>query len=109
LLISVAGLDLSAGMMATSRPAIEAIKFVAPKHSIMIRTDSQYVSDAINKGTVVKSNSDLWAEFDAVRKSRRLKVVWVKGHAGDEFNETADRLAAEQAALAKANLLRPAA
>jgi ribonuclease HI/retron-type reverse transcriptase len=88
---------------------IEAIKFATPKHSIIIRTDSQYVSDAINKGTIVKSNSDLWAEFDAVRKSKRLKVVWVKGHAGDEFNETADRLAAEQAALAKTSLIRSAA
>jgi RNA-directed DNA polymerase len=127
LLISVAGLHVSAGMMASSRPGkagrvfastnnqmelravIEAVRFVERGKSIIIRTDSQYVSDAINRQTVIKSNSDLWREFREISSSRRIKVIWIKGHAGDPHNEAADRLAANQANLALVELGRAAA
>jgi RNA-directed DNA polymerase len=88
---------------------IEAIRSVDPKKSIIIRTDSQYVSDAISGRTVVKSNPDLWREYEAISKSRRINMVWIKGHAGDPHNEAADRLATKQAYLAKAELRRSAA
>jgi RNA-directed DNA polymerase len=91
------------------KAVIEAIKYVDPKNSIIIRTDSQYVTDAANGRTIVKTNTDLWKEFEDLRKSRRVKVIWVKGHAGDTHNEAADRLAAQQARLAKEETLRPAA
>jgi RNA-directed DNA polymerase len=88
---------------------IEAIKSVAPTKSIMIRTDSQYVTDAISGRTIVKTNTDLWREYEEISKSRRVKVVWVKGHAGDPYNEAADKLATKQAHLAKAELGRATA
>ncbi len=88
---------------------IEAIKSVDPKNSIIIRTDSQYVSDAVGGRTVIKTNPDLWREYEAVTKSRKVKVIWIKGHWGDPYNEAADRLAAKQAHLAKAELRRSAA
>jgi ribonuclease HI len=88
---------------------IEAVRSVDPRNSIIIRTDSQYVVDAINGRTIVKSNADLWREYDEVRQSRRVKVTWIKGHAGDPYNEAADRLALKQAHLAKAQLVRSAA
>jgi ribonuclease HI len=88
---------------------IEAIRSVDPKYSIIIRTDSQYVSDSINGQSIIKTNSDLWREYEEVRKLRRIKVVWIKGHAGDPNNEAADRLALKQAYLAKAELGRSAA
>jgi RNA-directed DNA polymerase len=84
------------------RAVIEAIRFVESKRSIFIRTDSQYVHDAIERKTTIKSNSELWKEYQEVSKSRSIKVKWVKGHAGDPHNELADKLAAEQANLAKA-------
>jgi ribonuclease HI len=88
---------------------IAAIKSVDPKNPIIIRTDSQYVTDAISGRTIVKTNSDLWREYEEVRRSRRVRVVWIKGHAGDPHNEAADRLALKQAYLGKAELRRSAA
>jgi ribonuclease HI len=82
------------------RAVIEAIRFVDPKKSIVVRTDSQYVHDAVNRQNTIKSNSNLWKEYQEVSKSRRIKIVWVKGHAGDRNNERADQLAAIQANLA---------
>jgi ribonuclease HI/retron-type reverse transcriptase len=83
------------------RAVIEAIRSVDPKRSIVIRTDSQYVCDAINRQTVIKTNSALWSEYRELSNSRRVKVIWVKGHAGDTYNERADRLAFQQAQVAK--------
>ncbi|MDP1601653.1 MAG: reverse transcriptase domain-containing protein, partial [Legionella sp.] len=60
------------------RAVIEAIRFVDSKKSLIIRTDSQYVCDAINRQNTVKSNAELWSEYREVSKSRRIKVVWIK-------------------------------
>jgi ribonuclease HI/retron-type reverse transcriptase len=84
---------------------IEAVRSRTEK-SIVIRTDSQYVSDIAERGDTVRSNSDLWKEFEELRQSRNIRVVWVKGHAGDPHNERADTLAQQQAKLAKDELLR---
>lgn len=84
------------------RAVIEAIKSVDPALPIVVRTDSQYVCNAVNKQAVVRSNVPLWREFRDLTKSRKIKVVWVKGHNGDRYNERADRLAFEQAEIAKA-------
>jgi RNA-directed DNA polymerase len=84
------------------RAVIEAMRSVDPKRPVIIRTDSQYVSDAINRQTTIKTNGDLWKEYSKLAETRRVRVVWVKGHAGDPHNERADRLANEQANIAKA-------
>jgi ribonuclease HI/retron-type reverse transcriptase len=88
------------------RAVIEAIRFIDPKRSIIVRTDSQYVHDAIERGIVVKSNGELWREYKDVSASRRIKIVWVKGHAGDPHNELVDKLASQQAELAKVESLK---
>ena len=80
---------------------IEAIKSTDGKCSVVIRTDSQYVHDAINHQTTIKSNTELWNEYRKVSDNRRVKVVWVKGHAGDPHNERADVLALQHANMAK--------
>jgi RNA-directed DNA polymerase len=84
------------------RAVIEAIRFVDPTKSVIIRTDSQYVYDAVNRQTTIKSNAEMWNEYREICKSRRIKIVWIKGHAGDPHNVRADALAAQQAILAKA-------
>jgi RNA-directed DNA polymerase len=86
------------------RAVIEAICFAPPNKSIIIRTDSQYVYSAISGRAVVKTNQELWRKYQEVSKSRRIRVVWVKGHAGDAHNEKADQLANQQALRAQAEL-----
>lgn len=62
-------------------------------HGIVVRTDSRYVADAASKGHVIKNNFDLWREFSELEKCRNVRVDWLRGHAGDEHNERADKLA----------------
>jgi ribonuclease HI len=51
---------------------IAAIKSVDPKNSIIIRTDSQYVTDAISGRTIFKTNSEFWREYEEVSRLRRV-------------------------------------
>jgi RNA-directed DNA polymerase len=79
------------------RAVIEAIKSTDPRKSIIIRTDSQYVCNAIKIQATIKTNNAMWREYEELTKDRRIKVIWIKGHFGDKYNERADRLAGEEA------------
>jgi ribonuclease HI len=84
--------------------ALEALN----RHSVVhIYTDSTYVRSGITKWctgwarngwkTSAKQpvkNVDLWQELVAACERHDVEWHWVKGHAGDEGNERADRLAA---------------
>ena len=84
----------------------------AHRHSeIEIHTDSQYVKNGMttwlknwkrnNWRTADKKpvkNQDLWQELDQAAQNIKIHWVWVKGHAGEEFNEKCDELAREAAA-----------
>lgn len=83
---------------------VEAIRNIPKGGSVIVRTDSQYVEQTINRGRTVKKNIALWREFEKLRANRRIKINWVKGHSGDSFNERADKLANEAAQNAKAGL-----
>jgi len=80
--------------------ALETLKFNGT--DITIYSDSKYVVDAVKKGWVFnwekknfakKKNPDLWKRFLKIYPNHSVKFVWVKGHAGNELNELADRLA----------------
>ena len=80
--------------------ALETLKFDGT--DITIYSDSKYVIDAVTKGWVFnwekknfakKKNPDLWKRFLKIYPKHSVKFVWVKGHAGNELNEVADRLA----------------
>jgi ribonuclease HI len=81
--------------------ALEALK--KEKLNIIIYTDSQYISKAINEGWLKnwiatqfkggKKNKDLWMRFDELAQKHRIKFVWVKGHADNPFNNRCDELA----------------
>ena len=69
-----------------------------------IYTDSQYVTDSYNRGWVYlwqdkkfagRPNKDLWITFLKYIKPENVKLVWIKGHNGCEFNEKCDKLATE--------------
>ena len=80
--------------------ALETLKFDGT--DITVYSDSKYVVDAVTKGWVFgwekkgfakKKNPDLWKRFLKIYPKHKVEFVWVKGHAGNELNEVADRLA----------------
>ena len=86
--------------------AIEALQEVPPGGAATVHTDSSYVKDGITRWiagwkaggwlTAARKpvkNRDLWQELDDLRNGRRIAWRWVKGHAGNEGNESADELA----------------
>ena len=85
---------------------IKALEFFPDGQPLILYTDSSYVKDGITKWIAgwkrngwrtsqrkpVK-NQDLWQAID--QQSMRLEIDWrwVKGHAGNRWNERADTLA----------------
>ena len=69
---------------------------------VTIYSDSKYVVDSVEKkwiaGWVKRGwknvkNPDLWKRYMAVASKHSVKFVWVKGHAGNKYNERCDELA----------------
>ena len=86
--------------------AISALEALKQPCAVTLYTDSVYVCSGIQKwlpGWKAKGwktaskqpvkNIDLWQRLDAARLPHQVDWRWVKGHAGDEGNEAADRLA----------------
>ena len=85
---------------------IEALNVLKGSRSVILHTDSKYVKDGIESWienwkkrgwkTAAKKpvkNQDLWMALDEARARHDIDWRWVKGHAGIEGNEEADRLA----------------
>ncbi len=88
--------------------AIEAISAVKEKCEIDLFTDSKYVKDGIttwihnwqkngwkNSQKDEVKNADLWKILIDLTKNHKISWHWVKGHADNEFNNLADKLATE--------------
>ncbi len=86
--------------------AIKGLEAVTRPSTVIIYTDSTYVKNGITSWvknwqrngwrTSAKQpvkNADLWAELVAQTERHDVEWRWVKGHAGDHYNEIADRLA----------------
>jgi ribonuclease HI len=84
---------------------ISALEALKGPSIVDLHTDSQYVQRGISeyihnwkrKGwlTAAKTpvkNDDLWRRLDTATQPHEVKWHWVRGHAGDEFNERADEL-----------------
>lgn len=106
--------ELKGGMAETTNnqmeltAAIEALNALRRPCAVEIHTDSQYVKNGIQGWlfswkkngwkTAAKKpvkNVELWQALDEATRRHRIKWHWVKGHAGHELNERADRLANE--------------
>ncbi len=88
--------------------AIEGLRALSRSCDVDLNTDSKYVLQGINEWidnwkangwkTAAKKpvkNVDLWKLLDKQVLRHRINWNWVKGHAGIEGNEAADRLANE--------------
>ena len=86
--------------------AIEGLAALTRPSTVIIYTDSTYVRNGIMKwvngwqanGWKTKDrkpvkNADLWRRLVEEEKRHKVEWRWVKGHAGDHFNEIADELA----------------
>lgn len=86
--------------------AIRALEALERASSITIVTDSTYLRDGITQWihgwkrngwkTAAKKpvkNADLWQALDALTARHDVRWDWVKGHAGHDENERADKLA----------------
>jgi ribonuclease HI len=84
--------------------ALETIK--TENAQVEIFSDSKYVVDSVEKKWVFgwqkkgfkgKKNIDLWQRFLKVYPKHQVKFNWVKGHAGNLYNERCDELAVQAA------------
>ena len=87
--------------------AIAGLEVLKRPSVVTVHSDSKYLVNALNKGWLaswkrrgwVKSdkqpvkNTDLWKRLDAAAHEHDVTWKWVKGHAGNEFNERCDELA----------------
>jgi ribonuclease HI len=87
--------------------ALEALKALKQPSVVHLFTDSSYLVNAATawlpgwkargwrRKDGVLLNADLWQELDRVMAEHQISWKWVKGHAGNRYNELADELANE--------------
>lgn len=101
--------ELSEGFRLTTNNRMELLSVIVAleelkkaNSEVTIYSDSKYVVDAVEKGWVFgwkskgfkgKKNPDLWQRFLLIYPKHKVGFQWVKGHAGNMFNERCDELA----------------
>ena len=105
--------ELSGGFRRTTNNRMEILAVIVGLEtltepcSVTVYSDSRYVVDAIEKGWARKwkandwmrnkrdpaVNPDLWDRLLAAIARHKVQLKWVRGHAGNEGNVRADRLA----------------
>ncbi len=88
------------------RAGLEALRSLDRPSEIDLHTDSQYVRQGITSWMVgwkrrgwrtaagePVQNRDLWQELEAELERHKVEWHWVRGHAGNRWNERADDLA----------------
>lgn len=86
--------------------AISALEALKEPCKVILTSDSKYLTDAFLQGWIESwrakgwrrgkeelKNPDLWERLYNLTKIHEVEFVWVKGHAGHEYNERCDRLA----------------
>lgn len=87
--------------------AIVGLEALKEPCKVTLYSDSKYLVDAVKNGWVYswkkkgwkKSdgkkalNPDLWERLLTQLENHRVEFVWVKGHAGHEYNERCDTMA----------------
>ncbi len=105
--------ELSQGYRKTTNNRMELLAVIVglealkkEKSEVLIFSDSKYVVDSVEKGWVFnwqkkgfakKKNVDLWKRFLVIYSKHKVRFEWVKGHAGNQWNERCDQLAVKAA------------
>ena len=66
--------------------------------NVRLLSDSRYVVETMKSGWKRKANHDWWKRLDRAAAKHEVEWQWIKGHAGHEVQEVADK-AARQIAL----------
>lgn len=105
--------ELSCGYASTTNNRMELLGVIAGLSAInqpckvTVHTDSQYIAKAFNENWLSNwqkknwktsankpvKNVDLWKKLLDLYNTHEVSFVWVKGHAGNEYNERCDELA----------------
>ncbi|MAP01874.1 MAG: ribonuclease HI [Flavobacteriales bacterium] len=101
--------EISEGVVKTTNNRMELLAVIigleALKNkgmNVRVFSDSKYVVDAVEKkwllgwekkGFKGKKNPDLWKRFLVIYRKHQVSFTWVKGHAGNLYNEKCDQLA----------------
>lgn len=102
--------ELSAGYRLTTNNRMELMAVITgikaltkTNLKITIFTDSQYVVNSIEEKWLDnwiktgfkggKKNKDLWMQYYHLAQNHSIKLVWVKGHAENKYNNRCDELA----------------
>ena len=116
--------ELTAGYINTTNNRMELMAVIVGLEALKkpceveITSDSKYVVDAFNQkwidGWIKKGwrssnkqpvkNVDLWKRLLKAKEPHTVKFIWIKGHAGHEYNERCDKMAV--ASSNDKNLLR---
>lgn len=106
--------ELSGGFRLTTNnrmeiyAAIRGLEALAEPSQVTLYSDSSYLVDAMTKGWAARwkeqgwmrnskepaLNPDLWERLLALCEKHQVKFVWLRGHAGDPWNERCDQLSA---------------
>lgn len=94
--------------------AIMALEALKRPCMVQLHSDSRYLINGITswihkwkqknwmRGGKPVLNVDLWKRLDALNNVHRVQWIWVRGHAGNRYNERCDELA--QAAISEQRL-----
>lgn len=105
--------ELSEGYKITTNNQMELLAVIVGLEalkkpcSVTVYSDSKYVVDAFNNkwidGWIAKGwrtagkspvkNVELWQRLLKAKEQHNVEFIWVKGHAGHEYNERCDTLA----------------
>ena len=88
--------------------ALKALSKINTGENVQVHTDSQYLQKGVQewlpnwkargwrrKGGSL-ANSDLWQELDEELGRLHVTWKWIKGHAGNPYNEMVDKLAQQE-------------
>ena len=105
--------ELSEGYKQVTNNQLELMAVIAGLEAlkkpceVTVYSDSKYVVDAFNNnwidgwikkgwktaGKSLVKNVELWKRLLSAKKNHDVEFIWVKGHAGHDYNERCDSLA----------------